>query len=361
MADDSNEKTEQPTEQRREDFRKRGQVAQSKELASVLILLGAALCVFALSRFLLKQIWLIFEFCFQGRLLELIQLEDYRTPMLFVGEKAFLMLAPLLLLVGILSVSSSVLQIGFKLSQEALKPDLNKINPINGFKRIFSLRSVVEGAKSSFKISLIICILFLILKAEIFHLPYLAQLGVDQLFVYLGDMVLKLLGGVGLFMFLVAILDYAYQRYDLEQKMKMTKQEVKEESKNKEGDPLIKSRVRRIQREMANQRMMNDVPGAEVIVTNPTHIAVALKYSPELPAPQVIAKGADHIAEKIKSVAREHKIPIVENKPLARTMFKTLKIGEVIPRDLFKAVAEVLSYVYRLKRKKVVAHIGIGS
>jgi flagellar biosynthetic protein FlhB len=153
-------------------------------------------------------------------------------------------------------------------------------------------------------------------------------------------------------MLVIAGADYFYQRWDLEKKMMMTKQEVKEEHKQREGDPMIKSRIRRIQREMASKRMMADVPTADVVITNPTHIAVVLKYSDNLPAPQIVAMGADLIAEKIKEIARENNIPIVENKPLARTIFKTLKIGQVIPRELFVAVAEVLSYVYRLRRKK---------
>jgi flagellar biosynthetic protein FlhB len=152
-------------------------------------------------------------------------------------------------------------------------------------------------------------------------------------------------------MTILAGIDYAYQRWELEKKMKMTKQEVKEEVKSREGDPQIKARIRRIQRDMATKRMMEDVPKADVIITNPTHIAVALKYSADLPAPKLLAKGADLVAEKIKEVAKEHRIPIVENKPLARTIYKTLKIGHVIPRELFNAVAEVLAYVYKLKRK----------
>lgn len=145
--------------------------------------------------------------------------------------------------------------------------------------------------------------------------------------------------------------DYFFQRWDLEKKMMMTKQEVKEEAKSREGDPMIKARIRRMQRERASKRMMEAIPKADVVITNPTHIAVVLKYDASLPSPQIVAKGADLIAEKIKAIAREHNIPIVENKPLARTIFKTLKIGQVIPRELFVAVAEVLSYVYKLRKK----------
>jgi flagellar biosynthetic protein FlhB len=169
---------------------------------------------------------------------------------------------------------------------------------------------------------------------------------------YLGTLAIKLFTTVGFTILGLALLDYFFQRWDLEKQMMMTKQEIKEENKQREGDPMIKARIRRIQRDVAQRRMMEKVPKADVIVTNPTHIAIALKYDDTLPAPQVIAKGADLIAEKIKSIAREHNIPIVENKPLARTIFKTLKIGQVVPRDLFVAVAEVLAYVFKLKRKR---------
>jgi len=168
---------------------------------------------------------------------------------------------------------------------------------------------------------------------------------------FLGLVITRLLTGVGFFMLALAGADYFYQRWDLEKEMRMTKQEVKEEIKSREGDPMVKARIKRVQREAASRRMMEEVPKADVIVTNPTHIAVALKYSQNMVAPTVVAKGADLVAEKIRELARLHNVPIVENKPLARTMFKTLKIGQQIPRELYTAVAEVLSYVFRLKRK----------
>jgi len=171
------------------------------------------------------------------------------------------------------------------------------------------------------------------------------------LMTYIGSITAKLLFGIGLVMLGLSMADYFFQRWDLERKMMMTKQEVKEELKQREGDPMIKARIRRVQKDMAQKRMMDAIPKADVVVTNPTHIAVVLKYSENLPAPQVVAKGADLIAEKIKAIAREHNVPVIENKPLARTIFKTIKIGQVIPRELFVAVAEVLSYVYKLKRK----------
>jgi flagellar biosynthetic protein FlhB len=175
---------------------------------------------------------------------------------------------------------------------------------------------------------------------------------VNQLFAYLGEVTFNLLSGVGVFVGVLAGLDFLFQRWDLEKQMRMTKQEVKEEHKSREGDPLVRARIRRVQREMATRRMMDEVPKADVVITNPTHIAVALRYSETMVAPTIVAKGAGAIAEKIKQVARDKGIPVVENKPLARTIFKTLEIGQAIPRELYTAVAEVLSYVFRLKKKK---------
>ena len=183
-------------------------------------------------------------------------------------------------------------------------------------------------------------------------LPKLVTYDVPELMTYIAELVFKLVGGVGTFMIALAAFDFFFQKYDLEQKMRMTKQEVKEEHKSREGDPLIRARIRKLQREMATRRMMDDVKKADVIITNPTHIAVAVQYSANLVAPKIIAKGADIVAERIKKVAKELNIPIVENKPLARTIYKTIEIGQTIPRELYNAVAEVLSYVYRLKGKR---------
>ena len=247
---------------------------------------------------------------------------------------------------------SSVMQVGFLVNEEALKFDIKKIDPFAGIKRLVSMRSFVEGLKAVFKLTSVGVIVYLVFRAEIDQLPALIHLSVAQVFVYLGSVTFKLVAGVGAFMFILAGADFLFQKWDLEKKMRMTKQEVKEEHKSREGDPLIKARIRRTQREMAQRRMMEDVPKADVIVTNPTHIAVAIKYDATMVAPTIVAKGAGAIAEKIKEVARLNDVPIMENKPLARTIYKTLKIGQTIPRELYTAVAEVLSYIFRLKKRR---------
>jgi flagellar biosynthetic protein FlhB len=245
------------------------------------------------------------------------------------------------------------MQTGFLYNEEALQVRWDRLDPVNGFKRLFSLRAVVEGFKAVLKLTLILGISYLLLRNHLQTLPRLMSFTIPQIFVFLGQVMVRLMSGVGFFMLALAAFDYLYQRWDLENEMRMTKQEVKEEVKSREGDPLIRARIKRVQRDIASRRMMDEVPKADVIVTNPTHIAVALKYDETMVAPKVIAKGAELIAKKIKEIAREHNIPIIENKPLARTIFKTLKIGQAIPRELYAAVAEVLSYVYRLKKRVV--------
>lgn len=352
MADENGEKTEEATDAKREEYRKKGNVAHTKELASAVVLLAAAGGVYALGRFYFQNLFEIFNKTFGEQMVYLVREGQFTEAFRFSGIKAMILMSPVLLFSGIIAIFSSIAQVGFLQVEDALEPKFEKLNPAEGFKRIFSLRALVEGLKSILKMAAIGLVLYLLLKSEVKQIPYVLTFSIEQIISYIGVIAVKLMGGVGGVMLVIAGADYLYQRFDLEKKMMMTKQEVKEESKQREGDPLIKSRIRRTQREMASKRMMADIPKADVVITNPTHIAVVLKYSDNLPAPQLVAMGADFVAEKIKEIARENNIPIVENKPLARTIYKTLKIGQVIPRELFVAVAEVLSYVYRLRRKK---------
>jgi flagellar biosynthetic protein FlhB len=353
MAEDQEEKTEEATQQRRDDFRKRGQVAQTRELGSVLALLGSALVLWLMGRFFLIQVSDLLTQSIGSYLVEAARSGDYVPACLFVCKKGILIAGPFLGVLAVISVASTVLQTGLMNNEEALEFKLDKLNPLEGMKRLFSVRSLVEGVKSITKLALVIAVVAMLVKDDVVKVPLMVTFSVNQLMVYMGDMTVRLLGGVGVFMGVLAAGDYFFQRWQLEKEMRMTKQEVKEEHKSREGDPMIRARIRRIQREMANKRMMSDVPKADVIITNPTHIACALRYDPvTMPAPVLIAKGADAVAEKIKEIAREHGVPVMENKPLARTMFKSMKIGHVVPRELFTAVAQVLSYVYKLKRKK---------
>ncbi len=350
---DQGERTEEATQQRREDFRKRGQVAQTRELSSVLLLFCSVLMIWVMSRFFFQQIFEIFQFSLGDDLVQSVRTGDFLRAGQTAVTRLTLIVLPILVLFWAVGFASSVLQTGFLYNEEALQIRWDRLDPVTGFKRLFSLRALVEGLKAVMKLTVILGIAYLLLREQLQILPKLMSFSIPQIFVFLGELMVRLMSGVGFFMLTLAGVDYLYQRWDLENEMRMTKQEVKEEVKSREGDPLIRARIKRVQRDIASRRMMDEVPKADVIVTNPTHIAVALKYDETMVSPKVIAKGAELIAKKIKEIAREHNIPIIENKPLARTIFKTLKVGQMIPRELYAAVAEVLSYVYRLKKRVV--------
>ncbi|MGZ3684841.1 MAG: EscU/YscU/HrcU family type III secretion system export apparatus switch protein, partial [Bdellovibrionota bacterium] len=249
-------------------------------------------------------------------------------------------------------VLGSVVQFGFLFTWAPLTPDVNRINPLSGFQRVASTQSLVEGFKSLIKLIAVVSVTYMLLKTEMLGSSSMSDMESGAFMAYMTSTAFRLVGGVCVGLFVVAALDFAYQKYRYRQGLMMTKQEVKQEHKQREGDPLLKARIRSLQREMARKRMMQDVPKADVIVTNPTHIAVALKYDAEkMAAPRVIAKGADLVAQRIKEVARKNGIPIVENVPLARALHKSVKVGKTVPRSLYQAVAEVLAYVYRLKGK----------
>jgi flagellar biosynthetic protein FlhB len=318
------------------------------------MLLASAMMLWFMGRFFLQQVSEILTQTLSHYLVEGARHGDYVPVTIFVVKKGLMVAAPLMGILFIMSIASTVVQVGLLNNEEALEFNLEKINPIAGFGRMFSLRSIIEGVKALFKLVCVIAVVWVVTKNEIVKIPRLSAFDMNQLVMFAGDLVIRLLAGVGVFMAAIAAADYFYQRWELEKQMRMTKQEIKEEHKAREGDPMIKARIRRIQREMANKRMMNDVPKADVIITNPTHIACALRYDPmTMAAPQLVAKGAGVIAEKIKEIGRKHNVPIMENKPLARTIFKSMKVGHTIPRELFTAVAQVLSYVYKLKRKGI--------
>ena len=346
------ERSEQATQQRREDFRKAGQVAQSRELAGILIIMGVSLVFYFMSRQFLEEVFSLFSTAFTDHIAAARHDGDLVPALKFALGKAMYLLLPVFGITVLMGVGATVGQIGFLTAWDHLQPDLQRINPMAGFSKLFSMRSLVEGIKSLVKIIIVGTVAFLIIKKELVFTPQVVQLSIGQIFGYMGQVAFRLVAGISALMALMAALDYGYQRWDLEKRMRMTKQEVKEEFKQREGDPLIKSRIKRIQRELAQKRMMDSVPKADVIITNPTHIAVALQYDRvNMAAPVMVAKGADLIAEKIKEIARKHNVPVVENKPLARNLFKNLKIGHPVPRSLYNAVAEVLAYVYKLKGK----------
>ena len=251
----------------------------------------------------------------------------------------------------LVAVSVSILQVGFSFNPDTIMPQFSRINPISGFGRIFSKRSLVELIKSLLKITVVGYFIFRFIQKETLRIPSLMMAEIPDSFALLAGIIYDLAFQIAMVILVLAILDYGYQWWEHMQNLKMSKQEVKEEMKQTEGNPQIKSKIREKQRAIATRRMMAEVPKADVVVTNPTHFAVALKYESGMEAPTVVAKGADFIAQRIREIAKENDVVIVENKPLAQALFKNAEVGDPIPPDLYKAVAEVLAYVYRLKRK----------
>ena len=351
MADsERGEKTEEATQARREEFRRRGQVAQTRELASVFAIFGALLTVTLFGRYFFRQLDEVFTQSIDHFLIAAARDGDWVAAVSFAGTKTALLLAPIFGIFMVISMASSVVQVGFLYNEEALELKPDRIDPVQGFRRLFKLRSVFEGMKALAKLMLVSFVAWMVLKNEIAALPHLVEFTVNQILSYLGEIIFKLLLGVGCLMAVLAGMDFLFQRWDLEQEMRMTKEEVKEEVKSREGDPMVRARIKRMQREIASRRMMEEIPKADVVITNPTHIACVLKYDETMVAPKLVAKGVDFMAEKIKELAREHNVPIVENKPLAQALYKTVEVGETIPAQLFAAVAEVLAYLVRIKQ-----------
>lgn len=349
MADSDQEKTEQPTGKKRNEARNKGQVAQSREIPSVVVLIGA------LSVFSFGGSWMFSKLStLVSNLLNNLSSLNWTAENLTLFGWQLLgqfvqLIAPLVLVIMFLGVVANVGQVGFLLSLEPLTPKLNKLNPLSGFKRFFSLRSLVELLKSLLKMGIVGWVVFVILKKKMDIIPALLQADVAEILSFTGEVAFKIILVACIALGVMAAMDFLYQRWHHEKDLRMTKQEVKDENKQSEGDPAVKARIRSAQREMAQRRMMEAVPQATVVITNPTHLAIALKFESDYQAPMVVAKGAGFIAEKIRNIAKENDIPIVEQKPLARALYKTVEISQYIPAELYRAVAEVLAYVYRLK------------
>ncbi|MGE3714548.1 MAG: flagellar biosynthesis protein FlhB [Alphaproteobacteria bacterium] len=350
---DESQKTEDPTSKRREEAHKKGQVAFSREVTSFLILfvLGITVAGFAPSMIRNTQL-LLMPF--------ITQPESMRTDMQGIGtvlehvtySSLMIILLPVVC-VMVVVILSSFFQNGIVFSHEPIMPKLNKISPLAGIKRMFSMRSIVEFLKGIIKITIVGVVGFLAVYPDLVHIRQLPNSSAEAMLSYLQDISVKLLIGILIAMFFIALLDLFFQRWQLTKQLRMTKQEIKDEYKQTEGDPQVKQRLRALRMEKARQRMMAAVPQADVVITNPTHFAVALKYDTvTMKAPTVIAKGQDLIAQRIREIAKEHDIPIVEDKPLAQALFKSVEIDEEIQVTHYEAVAKIISYVYQLKGRK---------
>lgn len=356
MADEEGfeEKTEDASPKKLEDMRKDGKVAQSKELVSAFLMLAATGVMWASSKWVFNGLSSMFESSFLelGRLgVEDWNMETVTAMSSFALNGSLYVLAPLGLATVVSAMAGNLIQHrGFLWSTKSMEPDLNKLNPLNGLKRIFGPDGIFELFKASFKLILVGVILAMVFQSWLGKSVELWDAETNQILKTLGSYLITTLFIVSGTMAILAVIDFAFQKYRFDKKAMMTKQEVKEERKQVDGNPQIKARIRSMQRQIATNQMLDAVKDADVVVTNPTHFAVALVYDRDtMAAPKVIAKGVDHMAQRIKKVARENGVPCVENVPLARALYKALKIGQSISKELYNAVAEVLAYVYRLK------------
>ena len=350
------ERTERATAKRRMEARKQGQVALSREVPSALILIAVlGVFYFAGSRVLEDLTRLFGEFFGQLHTTRLRTVNDAAALISALFRSCLLLLAPMVLPLLVAGVAGNILQIGFEIHAEPLAPKLSKLNPLAGLKRIVSMRGLVELVKSLVKVLFIGAIAWSVVSGYLADFPTLVRRDIAGIWEFTHTAAYRILFYVCLAMVVLAVLDYAYQRWQHEENLKMTKQEIRDERKQTEGDPQIKSRIRSLQRQAAYHRMIAEVPTADVVITNPTHLAIALRFNPaEMNAPQVVAKGADHVAARIRDIAREHGVPLVENKPLAQSLYRLADPGDYIPVELYRAVAEVLAYVYRLKGRYAV-------
>lgn len=346
------ERTEQATPRRRQEARRRGQVARSVELSSVAAFLAVVMVLKAVSEGALQGAMESIRFA----LTNLSHTEfspalalSFTSGCLGHAAKAFLPVIGVAMVVG---VAVNLLQVGVMFTAEPLAPNWARLNPVAGFMRLFSRRAFVESVKTLLKVLLIGWLAFSAVRADAAMLLRTSEIDPLMVLMLVGQLLYKMAWRVGLAMLVLALLDYGFQRWEYEKSLRMTKEEVKQELKQTEGDPQVKSRIRARQQAIARRRMMQAVPKADVVVTNPTHYAVALQYdSQKMAAPTVVAKGMNLIALRIRELAQQHSVPIVENPPLAQSLYRTVDIGEQIPPELYQAVAEVLAYVYRLRRR----------
>jgi len=346
------DKTEPATPRRREEVRKKGQVAKSTDLNSSIVLLAAMLALYFLMPSLMRMLTDLIRSYLENAATMRIDQESATALMMKMVLQTGAFFVPFMLIIIAAAFLANVAQVGFKLSGYPLTPRIEKLSPIAGFKRMFSARALVELVKSIFKLIIVTLIAYITIRGEFDRLVSLTNVDVWGAWAFFGRLCFTLGMRVAIAFLALGLADYGFQRFQFEQDIKMTKEEVRQEIKDFEGDPQIRARIRRIRRQMAISRMMAEVPRAAVVVTNPTALAIALQYDTDkTAAPVVVAKGARLMAERIRELAASNGVPIVENAPLAQTLYKSVEVGDYIPEQLYHTVAEVLAYVYQIDRR----------
>ncbi|WP_051192094.1 flagellar biosynthesis protein FlhB [Butyrivibrio sp. VCB2001] len=360
FAEDANgaEKTEQPTAKKLDDARKEGQVAKSQEIATAFTLLALFVIIRVIYPFMGTNFQTLFERVYNN-IPNVARTYDGMLPVAYIRSiltnailTMFLISAPFFIVAFIIAFLSDLVQVGFKPTSKPLQPKLSKLNPISGMKKIFSARKLFDLGKSLLKLVVMAAVIYSFFTGRTESLFLLYDMPLGQAIGLMGNLIIDLGLRIAAAYMVIAFIDLIYQRRKFNKDMMMTKKEVKDEYKNSEGDPQVKGAQKRRMMEASRRRMMQQLPQADVVITNPTHYAVAIKYdAEESDAPVVVAKGADYLAQKIKEIARDNKVEIVENKPLARMLYANVEVGEMVPPELYKAVAEVLAYVYHLQGK----------
>ncbi|MBN2319529.1 MAG: flagellar biosynthesis protein FlhB [Acidobacteria bacterium] len=350
MAGGTDKKTEQPTRRKLKKAREKGQVARSREVPAAAVLMGVVLMLYYFGKDFFHTLQNEMYYLLNLRVPQEISMSYLTTMVQGITVRTASVMVPILVGVLGISVFSNILQGGLAFSTHSLKLKPEKLNPKNGLKKIFSKNGLVELIKSLVVVSVVTLITYQVIVSHLSLYPRLVLMDQRKIIYWIASISFNVLIRIAILMVLVALFDFCFQKYRFREQMKMSKKEVKEEYKEMEGDPTTKGRIRRIQRAMARRRMMAEVPKADVIITNPTHYAIALSYKMDsMEAPKVIAKGVGFLAQKIKELAQQHGIPQVENKPLARALYKSVEIGEYIPAHLYRAVAEILAYIYKAK------------
>jgi flagellar biosynthesis protein FlhB len=336
------DRTEQGTQKKRDEAREKGQIVKSQDLVSLAVMTGILFTMYFAGRTFMEHLTRL-----TGDMLGLRYGRDLFAVLKVAATETFLLLAPFFAIAVLAALLSSVAQAGFVV--KPLKLNLEKLNPLSGMKRLFSMEGLMESGKSTLKFIAGGLVFYFVITKVLNLLPQLSAMGLQEIMPESLNLIAQsVLYGFGFF-FVVAVLDYFIQRWRFERSIRMSKQEIREEFKDSEGDPIMRSRIRSLQKERARRRMMQEVPKATVVITNPTHLAVALLYERSgTAAPRVIAKGAGIIAANIRDIARKHGVPLVEDKPLARTLYK-LELDAPIPAELYKAVAKILAYIYKLR------------
>ena len=351
-SEENEDRTEEATPERREEFRSKGQIAVSKEITSVAVLASIVALLSVYFGYLSSNLIDYLDRTFRSIEFHVMSEEDFQRHLLEHGFELLKMIAPMFIIGAVVATFTTFMQTRLNFSMKRLKPSFSRMNPFSGLVRMVSGQAAVELFKGIGKMSAIAVVAYLILYSELDRVPGLMEFSIIDTWIYWAEITKLLFWAVAALMLLIGGGDYLYNWLQIEKKLKMTKQEIKEEYKKRESDPHVKAKIKRLQREIANSKALSATEGATALITNPTHYAIAIRYELGMSAPIVVAKGKDYLALRMKETAKKADVPIIENKPLARTLFKIVKEGEHIPEELYKAVSEVIRYVFAIKGRK---------